>query len=409
MKIVIIGCGGQGGLLGCMLAKEKEIEQVILTDMDAHRAEKIEEAIKDIGTNAEIKTAQLDASKSEDIVRISRGVDVIVNATFPEFNIPVMEACLSVGAHYLDLLAYPFKLSGIPEQGTLDAQLELDDRFKDAELTALVCMGASPGWTDIAARYIIDQLDTVDKLIVRMSGRYDSKELIAPFAAEVLMGEWFGAPYPICVDNGEVKEVDLLESAEPYQFPEPLGEVTVYTVTLHTEVRSIPQFVGKPIRYLEVKNGVDIGKWPMKDVWVEAIRKQTSEHPDSEMIRMTQMFGRSFIQPADTKDAYEKGIITGGRCGFSVEVTGQKNGGEVRHTVCRVVTNVDAQKHVPWAGDGSYVTIIPSLVTILMLGNREITKRGVIGGAALENPQKIMQRINEYGGITVEKIERPLF
>lgn len=409
MKIAIIGCGGQGTLLACLLAKEEDIEQLILADRDASSAKRAEGVVKAISTEVELKIEQLDASKKEDVARVAKGADIIFNATFPEFNIPVMEACLDVGAHYLDLLAYPFKLPGIPEHGTIDAQLELDDKFKAAGLTALVSMGVSPGWTDIAARYIIDQLDTVDTVMLRIGGRYDSKELIAPFASEVLMGEWFGAPYPICVDNGEIKEVDLLESAEPYQFPEPLGWLTVYTVTLHTEVRTIPEFVGKPVKHIELKNAVDIGKWAMKDVWVEAIRKQTAKYPEREMIKMTELFGKSFIQPADTREAYDKGIITGGRCGFCVEVTGQKDGRRMCHTVCRVVTNVDAQKRVAWAGDGNYVTVVPSLVTVLMIGSGEITKRGVIGGAALDNPETILKRVNEYGGITTEKIERQLF
>ena len=92
-----------------------------------------------------------------------------------------------------------------------------------------------------------------------------------------------------------------------------------------------------------------------------------------------------------------------------MEVTGQKDGRRVCHTVCRVVTNVDAQKRVAWAGDGNYVTVVPSLVTVLMIGSGEITKRGVIGGAALDNPETILKRVNEYGGITTEKIERQLF
>lgn len=43
-----------------------------------------------------------------------------------------------------------------------------------------------------------------------------------------------------------------------------------------------------------------------------------------------------------------------------------------------------------------------------MIGSGEITKRGVIGGAALDNAKEIMKRVNEYGGITTEKIERQL-
>ncbi len=408
MKVLLIGCGTHGTSLACLLAKEGNVSQLILADMDEGKARQAMEIVKDTGTDAELEVKQLDASEKENVARVGDGVGFIFNGTFPEFNIPIMEAALEVGAHYSDWLAYPFKLPGIPDHGTMDAQLELDDKFSSTNLTALVSMGIAPGWTDMAARYIADQLDSVEEIMVRMGGKYDSKVLVAPFTPEVLMSEWFGAPHPICVDRGEIKKVDLLDSAETFEFPEPMGIIELYTVTLHTEVKSIPQFIGKPVDYIEVKNAVDVGKWPMKDVWIKAISEQTGKHPGPEKIKMMELFGRSFLESSNLKEARAKGLVKGGCSGFSVEVIGKKDGAAVCHTVSRVVSSKDVIERRPWAGQRIYTTAIPAFVTMKMIANGEIAQRGVFGGSALENPKVVLDKIQEFGGITVEKIERTL-
>lgn len=407
MKIAIVGCGAQGALVASLLSKEDDVEQMILCDREEDAIKRAESWIESFGAKVEIKGSKVESTRREEIAQAAKGSDLIFNATFPDSNIPIMKACLDVGANYIDLLGMPFELPGVHKDETVDAQIEMNDEFREAGLTALVSMGVCPGWTDMAAKYIIDQLDTVDEVMLRYGEKTDAKKFVAGFSRDVIMAEWFGPPYPVASENGKVVEVDLLDSAELYEFPEPVGKMTVYTVTLHTEVRSIPAFVEKPIRRLELKGGLEHGGYSLKDMWVKLIREQTSKHKGTD--DMCWQFGQSFIHPADFRKAYDEGIVKNAAVAFSVEVTGTKNGGTVRHTAHNVCTAEEAMKHHPECGHGNWVTVVPSLVMVMMLHRGEIKQKGVIGGAALDDPKSIMKRIVEYGGSAMtEKIERPL-
>lgn len=90
----------------CLLAKEKDVGQLIL--LARHRCKQYYKSRGSgkMGVKVELKTGQFDTSKREDTARVAEGADIIFNAIFPEFNLPDMEASLDVGVHYLGLLAY---------------------------------------------------------------------------------------------------------------------------------------------------------------------------------------------------------------------------------------------------------------------------------------------------------------
>lgn len=416
MKVCIIGNGAQGTGLACMIAQSDAIESIVLADYNLDAAKKAAERVKAAGDKNKVKkilTDKVNASDTADIARAAKGCGIIFNATIPIYNIPIMEACLQIGAHYLDLLSLPFELPGVTPEETVDGQLKLHDRFKAAGLTAIPNAGMSPGWTDLAAAYICEGMDSVDTIFVRWTDTWDSDELICSFSPGVMFGEWFGPPYPLAMENGEPKEIDLLASEEVYSFPDPVGDVTLHTVTVHPEIVTFSKFINKPIYHVEEKGGMRIGKYSQKDWWIEAIRRQTSTHAGKQdNLDMIQLFGKSFIQPTEFRDAYEKGIIRDGNCGFSVEAVGieSKTGNKIRHTVYNTVALKDSQQYMPWASMGTYATSggVPTILTI-MVAKGEITQRGVIGVATLKNREAIFKQLIAKGQVMTEKIERKLF
>ena len=115
MKILIAGCGGQGSSAGGQLAKEKDVERIICTDMDISRAKRLADRIKGLKTGVEVSAEQVDFSKPEDLAGVAKGVDVVFNACFPEVNVPILKACLDVGAHYVDVASFPSTAATIPK------------------------------------------------------------------------------------------------------------------------------------------------------------------------------------------------------------------------------------------------------------------------------------------------------
>jgi saccharopine dehydrogenase-like NADP-dependent oxidoreductase len=408
MKICIVGCGNQGTGLAGLLAQEEDVEEIVLAHRDINKAKTALALVESLGQKVKLKNIRVekaDSLNSNEVARVAKGTDLIFNGIYSNCNIPLMQASLEVGAHYIDLLSNAVEGPGVPRNETIDAQLELDEKFKAAGLTAIPCLGVSPGWSSLVASNIIDQMDTVDSVITRNMDWIDSTELLAPVAPHHVFYLWLGPPHPTCMENGTLKEVDLLASEEVFEFPEPIGKQKIYTFTQDPDIVLIHRFSGKPIRYIEGKMAISMGGLEMKDVWIKAISKQTARHTGSD--NMFELFGKSLMRTTDFKKLYEEGILKNGALACTVEVTGKKNGTPVRHTAYHVTTLSEAMKHIPWAGHNVYGTIGGLVLElVLMLGRGEFKKRGVIKIAELENPEFWFKKIEGRGHLLGEKIER---
>jgi hypothetical protein len=256
----------------------------------------------------------------------------------------------------------------------------------------------------------MEQFDTVDTVMVRWADWYESSELMTSFNPSITMG--ISLPQPVCWDNGEVKEIDLSDSKEDYEFPEPLGLFSLYTGCIDPKARTIPEFAGKAanksVRYVEVKSGLSVGGWKgSQELWVEASRRQAVKHPIEKVTaNLLELLGESFVEPLDIREVYDKGIVTDGGFGASVEVSGTQDGQHVRHTMYNVMTLKEAMEHIPWANHIVYSTICGVLIeVVLMLDRGEITNRGVIGAGSLDNYKEILERARNRGHRLSEKID----
>jgi len=62
-KVLIVGAGGQGGPCASILARDKDVTEIVLGDIDIELAERVKNKIK----NDKITAVKLDAGKVEDI------------------------------------------------------------------------------------------------------------------------------------------------------------------------------------------------------------------------------------------------------------------------------------------------------------------------------------------------------
>jgi saccharopine dehydrogenase-like NADP-dependent oxidoreductase len=407
VRISIIGCGAEGGTLAGLLAKEEAVEEVVLGDLESARAENLARRVESLGTSTSVRAEKVDGTDRDSVKLLSNGADVVFNATLPLTNKAIMSACLDIGAHYLDLFTYPFEVPGVPRDEAVDGQLDMDQAFKDAGITALPNVGAAPGWTDIAARLVTDRLDVVDRVTVRWADWCDSKELITSFEPSVVFG--INMPQPVRWENGTLEEVDLFESREEFEWPPPIGKLPMYGGCLDPEVRTI-QFLGKPIGRIEVKSGLAIGRWrSWPEIWIEAIRKQIAANPRSvpPAANLFELLGASFIPSSSYREAYEEGIVTAGAFGVSVEAEGMQGRARTRHRIRMITTLDQALAEVPWSNHMSYATAgaVPREL-VLMLGSGEIDARGVIPSVgSLSNYRAILDRLAQRRFEMTEEVE----
>ena len=100
-KVLIIGAGAQGNVISGVLSQAEDVGTILLGDIDVNRADEVAQFV---GSD-KIKVERLDASNVDKMVElIQQGpCDLVVNATLPVFDRPIMEACLRAKAHYLDM------------------------------------------------------------------------------------------------------------------------------------------------------------------------------------------------------------------------------------------------------------------------------------------------------------------
>ncbi|MCF8070458.1 MAG: saccharopine dehydrogenase NADP-binding domain-containing protein [Desulfobacterales bacterium] len=263
-NVLVIGAGAQGGPCASILARDPEVEKIIIADIDLNLCQKVQ---KKINSN-KITALKLDAGNLEEIENAARGCDVVITLTLPVFNQNIMQAALNVGAHYVDTSFGEPELMDICERDNILSQiiqgrdLMFDKEYKQAGLTALVGCGGTPGFLNVGARYLCDKLDQVDEIRIKFGeGPVDksNEELVSgpwdpgwsPFRAL-----WGYAVKPTIFRNGKYDTCPVFDEPEIYRFPEPLGEVAICQHQ-HQEQVTLPFFIGKGIQFCEFKYPVD--------------------------------------------------------------------------------------------------------------------------------------------------------
>lgn len=413
MKVCIVGTGSQGTGLAGLLAMEEEVERLIVADYSEKNLEICLELIQTLGDRIKVKNIQaqkVNAGDTGDVAGVIAGSDVVFNGIIPKFNLSIMKACIREKCHYLDLFASPYESEGIPKEETIGAQFELKEEFQKIGRTALPSVGMSPGWTSLAAQYMMDGMDEVEDVILRWGDYIDSDEFIAPISPITVFEEWFGAPSPIRNENGRAVKVDLLGSEEEFEFPEPIGRRKIYTVTAHPDIVLIPMFSEKKIRLCEEKGGIYLGNMTVKDMWIHAIRQATSRQGgQEENINMMKEFSKAFVSPMEYARLLKEGKIRDHSVCFTCEVVGQKDGGKISHICYYTATLQEAGKHLPWASPAVYGTVggMP-IELVLALGRGEIKQTGVWSVGNLGIAEKLNKAMAKRGQLLTEKIVRTI-
>lgn len=174
----------------------------------------------------------MDASRVDDVARALDGCEVCVNCVDYRLNLEVMRGALAAGAHYVDL-------GGLYHMTR--RQLDLDARFREAGLTAILGMGSAPGKTNLLARAAAERLAAEPVSMRIWAASRDpaaaDQPLPAPYSVRTLLDE-LRMP-PVVLRDGELTEVEPLSNAGEYEFPPPIGRArAIYT--LHSELATLP-------------------------------------------------------------------------------------------------------------------------------------------------------------------------
>ena len=115
MQAAVLGTGGLGRIITLELASDPRVDEIVIADKRGDRSR----ALKSLGKTATLQALEADVKDPYALRRVLADADVAVNATLPEHNIRIMEACLEVGCSYVDTSGYSPRMPG-EKGGVLD-------------------------------------------------------------------------------------------------------------------------------------------------------------------------------------------------------------------------------------------------------------------------------------------------
>jgi lysine 6-dehydrogenase len=243
MKIFVLGAGRMGSVAAMDLARSKNSGiEIGVGDIDYGKA-------KLVAKQTGAKPFKADVTRIDDLSAILRRYDAIINASWYEFNLLVMKACLKAGCDYNDLGG----LFHITRK-----QLVLDKQAKQAGISAIVGGGESPGITNVMALFCSSKLSKIERVRIFAGSRQfpkqkNDRDLVFPFSISTVIDEY--SKHPVEFLNGKFVELPPLSGSEKVRFPNPVGVNTVH-YSIHSEVATIPFTLGRGVKNVEFKLGV---------------------------------------------------------------------------------------------------------------------------------------------------------
>ena len=401
MKICVIGAGAQGSVIAKILAEDSEIDKVVLADINTQLLERIARKMD----SSRLSTERVDAGNIDDLGKVLKGVDIAVNATLTQYNLPIFYSALKHGANYIDFAG------DLPLREKFLEQLRTSDKWKKAGLTAVKYQGITPGVTNVLARYAADHLDKVDRIHIKSAWWWPSEEgKIIPqwspgWSVETALLEW--TLDPIVYENGKYKTYPPFSGVETHTFPEPMRSQTICWV-VHEEVVTLPNFIGKGVEYVDFKISPDIiagilinlGFADTEPMEVRGVRVK----PLDVVLRLVKPAIEQIEEMEKALEIHKLSQEEVFSC-VAVQVIGEKADKKVEEYVYLNTSVSDMCEWMRRYGTTNGFVPIPAAATAKMLATGEIQAKGVIVPECLE-PEPFLRRLSEMGMGTFKRITR---
>lgn len=381
-KVLIIGAGGVGRVVTHKCAQVPQVFSEIIL------ASRNEEKCKTIAAQMAppIRTAQLDADDVAQTVALLKKEQpaLVINVALPYQDLPLMDACLEAGIHYLDTANYE-----PPEEAKFEYkwQWAYQERFKAAGLMALLGSGFDPGVTNVfcayAQKHYFDEIHTID--ILDANAGDHGYPFATNFNPEINIREitqkgryW---------EAGQWKEVEAMSVKQVYHFPV-VGPQDAYLL-YHEELESLCQNIKglKRIRF-----------------WMTFSEKYLTH------LRVLENIGMTRIDPIDYQgqeiipiqflkailpDPASLGPRTQGKTCIGCDITGIKNGKEKRIFIYNTCDHQECYQEVKSQAI-SYTTGVPAMIGAMMMLQGQWMQPGVFNMEQWD-PDPFMDALNQYG------------
>lgn len=385
-KVLLIGAGGVGNVVAHKVAQAKEVfSDILLASRNENKCKAIAADVK-AATGVTIRTARVDADNVQELVALMNEFKpkLVINVALPYQDLPIMDACLHAGVHYVDTANYEPKDHAKFEYSW---QWAYRERFEKAGLTALLGSGFDPGVTNVfcahAAKHLFDEIHFVD--IMDANAGDHGYPFATNFNPEINIREitqrgrfW---------EQGEWKETDPLSVKWVYDYPVvgPKDSYLLYHEELESlalnikglkRIRFFMTFSERYLTHLRVLENVGMTR-------IDPIEFQGQK-----------IVPIQFLQ-AILPDPASLGPRTKGKTCIGCEITGIKDGKPRKVFIYNVCDHQQCYAEVKSQAI-SYTTGVPAAIGGIMLATGKWLKPGVWNMEQMD-PDPFMIELNKRG------------
>jgi saccharopine dehydrogenase (NAD+, L-lysine-forming) len=381
-KVLIIGAGGVGGVVVHKCAQAVEhFPDILLASRTKSKCDAIAAQLK-----RPIRTTAIDADNVPALTKLLQKEKpfLVLNLALPYQDLPIMDACLAAGVHYLDTANYePPNIAKFEYKW----QWAYQDRFKKAGLMALLGSGFDPGVTNVFCAYaqkkLFDEIHQID--ILDANAGDHGLPFATNFNPEINLrevsarGRYF--------EHGEWLETEPLSWSRTFDFPE-IGPKKAFLL-YHEELESLAKFIPgvKRLRFwMTFSDNYMMHMRALQNVGMLGI--DPVDHHGSKIVPI--QFLKTLLP-----DPASLGPRTKGKTNIGCLVEGLKNGKKRRIYIYNVCDHQECYREVQSQAI-SYTTGVPAAVGAIMMVSGQWLKPGVWNMEQL-NPEPFLAELSQRG------------
>jgi len=381
--VLIIGAGAAGSVTAQKCAMNRDVFKRV--HLASRRIASCEAVAKRCKTPIEI--SQVDADNVAETVALIKKVkpDLLINMALPYQDLPIMDACLETGVHYMDTANYEPREVAKFEYSW---QWKYHDRYASKGIMAILGCGFDPGQSNIycayAQQFLFDTIDTID--IIDCNDGSHGKAFATNFNPEINLREvtqrgkyW---------KEGKWIEIDPLSISAMIDYPE-VGPRKSYLI-YHEEEESLVQ---------NIKGLKQIRFWmTFSDNYIkhlEVLQNVGMTRIDPVMYKGTPVIPMEFLKellppPSSLGETYT------GRTSIGCIFTGKQGGKAKRAIIYNVCDHAQCYAETG-AQAVSYTTGVPPVVGAMMLFNGAWKKPGGVYNVEQLPAKPFMDEIGKQG------------
>jgi lysine 6-dehydrogenase len=240
MKVLILGAGMMGRAIAYDLQKFSNFDEILIGERDNNTRASAKRFLR--GTS--VKGIPLDATDKNEVRRQFQNVDVAISALPYRFNYDLAKTAIGAKTHFIDLGG---------NNTIVDHERSLFLKAKKNDVTVIPDSGLAPGLVSIITRDIVDHMDTVDSVKLRVGGlpRYPQLPLNYQivFSPYGLINEYIEDA--IILDQRKIIEKKSMTDVESIEFPKPFGTMEAFLTS--GGCSTLPITYRDRIHYLDYK------------------------------------------------------------------------------------------------------------------------------------------------------------